>query len=317
MHLSGYFDLHCDTLTAIPEGMSPCRCNSLDRSGNALRLSAPPDALPWAQLFAVFLPDSLCGAAAIEYFQAHCANFHRQMECFSDRVRFCRSYADMERAWQEGRCAALLTVENGSALAGDAGRIAVLHECGVRVLTLVWNGKNELGSGNDSPCGLTDFGRQVLPLLEQSGILLDVSHLNDQGLAEVLELAQKPFLATHSNARSVTPHPRNLSDFAIRELVQRDCLIGLNFHAPFLGISPEQCAYPALYRQIQHFCALGASAHLALGSDFDGATLPLGLRSPRQALRCADWLVAQGLSPALVDAIFFGNARRFFQRNLP
>ena len=101
-------------------------------------------------------------------------------------------------------------------------------------MTLTWNGENELGSGNVTDRGLTDFGRAAVREMERCGILIDVSHLNDAGLADVFETAERPFLATHSNARAICAHKRNLTDVQIKEMVRRGCLIGLNYYGPFL-----------------------------------------------------------------------------------
>src|SRR5699024_4727970 len=129
-------------------------------------------------------------------------SFVRQMEKFSRRVVPCRTAGDIERAWAQGKMAALLTVENGSALAGRLDRVAELARDGVRMVTLTWNGENELGSGNVTDHGLSGFGREAVSELERQGILVDVSHLNDRGFDDLLSVVQKPFVASHSNARA-------------------------------------------------------------------------------------------------------------------
>lgn len=89
------------------------------------------------------------------------------------------------------------------------------------MLTITWNGENQLGSGNSTQHGLSELGRAAIPRLEQAGILLDVSHLNDPGFTQMLDVASRPFVASHSNARSVCGHPRNLADWQIREMISR------------------------------------------------------------------------------------------------
>lgn len=116
----------------------------------------------------------------------------------------------------------------------------------------------------------------MIPELERCGILVDVSHLNDPGFYDLLEVAQKPFLATHSNARAVCGHRRNLTDEMIREMVDRDCLIGLNYFVKFLRDEGRVESLDDLYRHVSHFLELGAAKNLALGSDFDGGR-PAGL----------------------------------------
>ena len=238
------------------------------------------------------------------------------MKRFSDRVSPCRGLGDMEAAFAQSKTAAFLTVENGSVLAGDLSRVRVLAEAGVCAITLVWNGENEIGSGHGTGHGLSAFGRAVIPEMERCGILVDVSHLNDPGFEDLLEVAQKPFLATHSNARAVAGHRRNLTDEMIREMVRRGCLIGLNYFVSFLRDGGEVTSLDDLYRHIVHFLELGASKNLALGSDFDGAALPDCLNTPQKAAEAYGYLLARGIGQKQADGIFYQNARRFFAENL-
>lgn len=314
VHPYALIDLHCDTLTCCGLPGAAAR-DTLDDPDRVLSLSALPRGTHWAQFFAIFTPDELRGQAAADYFAAHRANFDRQMEQFAHRVSPCRTAGDMEQAWAEGKTAAFLTVENGSVLAGRMDRVDALAEAGVKAVTLTWNGENEIGSGHTTDHGLSPFGKAVIPELERRRILVDVSHLNDAGFRQVLDIARRPFAATHSNARAVCPHRRNLTDDMIREMAARRCLIGLNYYVDFLsgagGALPED-----LRRHVEHFFALGAGDCLALGSDFDGADLPEWLSTPEQAAglyqRFLDW----GLTEEQAEGILWKNALRFLRENL-
>ncbi len=252
---------------------------------------------------------------AIRYYEANRDNFIRQMDKFSDRVKRCRTCADMEEAFQSNRTAAFLSVENGSALAGDLDRVRLLAEDGVKAITLTWNGENEIGSGHVSEHGLTDFGKKLIPELEKYNILADVSHLNDAGFADLLEVAQKPFTATHSNARSVAAHKRNLTDDMIREMVRRECLIGLNYFVAFLRDDRNVESLDDLYRHVDRFLSLGAEKCLALGSDFDGAQLPECLDSPTKAAGIYEYLLSRNIPETVASGILYQNALDFFHRN--
>ena len=308
-------DLHCDTLTDCMYAASEIP-DTLDDPARSLSLSNIPEDVHWAQFFAVFLPDRLRGEEAVRFFDASHENFERQMQKFSSRVSPCRNVADMERAWAAEKTAAFLSVENGSAFAGDLSRIEKLKRQGVCAVTLTWNGENELGSGNVTDRGLTDFGRAAVREMERCGILVDVSHLNDAGLEDVFETAEKPFVATHSNARAICAHKRNLTDAQVKEMVRRGCLIGLNYYGVFLRDDGNVRSLDDLYRHIAHFFDLGAQKDLALGSDFDGADLPECLSSPEKIAEAYSYLLSRGLTQQEIDGIFYDNARAFLRANL-
>ena len=182
-------DLHCDTLTALlPEDApllaafrDPARrreatavlvdrvrgTNTLDLPGRHFSLSALPEEVRWCQCCAIFIPDGLTQEEAVAYYGLHQRNFRRQMEALSEKVLPCRTAGDIESAWAMGKTAAILTVENGSALAGRLDRVETLAQDGVRMMTLTWNGENELGSGNVTDHGLSPFGREAIRELER------------------------------------------------------------------------------------------------------------------------------------------------------
>lgn len=315
MYPSALIDLHCDTLTDW-KYTSTGNPDTLDDPKRVLSLSAIPKEVDWCQFFAVFIPDEQRGQDAIDYFEFNRQSFQRQMKQFPDRVAPCRNAGDMEAAWAQGKTAAFLTIENGSAIAGDLSRVKLLADQGVRCITLTWNGENEIGSGHTTTHGLSDFGRAVVPEMERHGILVDVSHLNDAGFADLLEVAKKPFVATHSNARAVCGHKRNLTDEQIGEMVRRDCLIGLNYFVKFLTDDGHTTSLDDMWRHVEHFFSLGAEKNLALGSDFDGAALPDYLNTPAKAAGLYGFFLSRGLSQEQAEGIMFRNAQAFFRRNL-
>lgn len=315
MQISSLIDLHCDTLTdcEYPGATNP---DTLNDPARKLSLDKIPQDIHWTQFYAIYVPDELRGSDAIAYYEDNRKSFDRQMTKFSSLVSPCRTAQDMLAARAEHKTAAFLTVENGSVLAGDLSRVALLASHGVRCLTLVWNGENEIGSGHTTANGLSDFGRAVIPELERCGILIDVSHLNDAGFEELLGIAQKPFVATHSNARAVCSHKRNLTDEMIREMVRRGCLIGLNYYTRFLRDDGDVQSLDALYAHVERFLELGAGRQLALGSDFDGAALPECLNSPAKAAKVGEYLLSRGISQEQANGIMYKNAERFFMEHL-
>ena len=142
---------------------------------------------PWRQVFAVFIPDSCRGEAAWNYFQGIYDDFLHQLETHKDAVSFCRTSDELARAEREGKCAAILSVEGGAVLGGRLDRIQKLHAMGVRLITLTWNGANELGCGCGKRCagGLTPLGKEAVREMERTGVAVDVSHLSRRGFRDV------------------------------------------------------------------------------------------------------------------------------------
>ena len=331
-------DLHCDTLTGLTDAdyhllaslQVPAKkaetvtvlanrireTDTLNLSGRHFSLSAIPEGVHWCQCCAVFIPDELRGEEAIAYYDLHQRNFHRQMESLADKVLPCRAAADTEAAWSTGKTAAILTVENGSALAGRLDRIETLVRDGVRMMTLTWNGENEIASGNVTDHGLSPFGREAVRELERQGIVVDVSHLNDHSFEDLLKVAKKPFAASHSNARAVCGHKRNLTDEQIREMVKRNCLIGLNYCQDFLRAGDRPATLDDLYRHVEHFLELGAERCLVLGSDADGTDVPPGLDSPERFAGLYQYFLDRGLSSAQAEGILWKNALDFLKNTI-
>ena len=126
------------------------------------------------------------------------------------------------------------------------------------------------GSGEPNPGGLTTFGRTVIEEMNRLGMIIDVSHLADPGFWDVLELSKAPVIASHSNAREICNHPRNLTDEQIRALIKSGGVMGLTF-VDFFTVKEERTVWiDDLLRHLDHVCALGGVDHVAFGSDFDG-----------------------------------------------
>jgi membrane dipeptidase len=249
----------------------------------------------WAQVFAIFVPDTLHGEAAWAYYKQALALLRRAVP---PDVR------------------TLLAVEIGNVLCGEAARVAALAADGVRILTLTWNGQNELGSGAacDPAAALTPAGRAVVRDCWRCGILPDVSHLNETGFWQVDALrAAVPgarYIASHSCCAAVQPHRRNLTDDQCRALFAAGGLLGLNLYPAFLGGAG---AAADVRRHLRHLLALGGGKHIALGSDFDGCTLHPTLAGIEKMEALRDALAADGIAAATLADFFYGNACFFLE----
>lgn len=296
------FDLHCDTIYECLrlEQQLGANCLAID-----LERGCAYDG--WVQTFACWISDDLRGEDAWNDFLRQSAFFEQQLHAQQKLVRYNGQLVP-------GKCNAILSVEGGAVLGGKLERIGELAKRGVKMLTLCWNDKNELASGALAKGGFTEFGRQCIPELERSGIVVDVSHLNEQGFWELCELAKEPFIATHSNSAAVHRHPRNLTDDQVGEILSRGGLIGLNFYIKFLS-RKRNPDFSVLKWHIDHFLELGCEDILALGSDFDGASMPDFLHGIERIANLYQSMV-EYYGQKLADKILFENANRFFEHRM-
>lgn len=306
-----YFDLHCDTITRCLEEDLP-----LWGSGLHVDLEKAGVFSHYVQCYAVWLPDELRGEAAFRHFCDAAGLLDREVMASRGELLRCRTPGDLHQVETRGCRGAVLTVENGSVLGGRLERVQDLKDRGVAMLTLTWNGENELGRGVLSPgdTGLTPFGRQAVKALERAGIVVDVSHASPELFWDVAELAEKPIVASHSNAKAVCGHPRNLTKEQFLAIRDRGGLVGLNFFQSFLNDRPQEASREDVLRHAEYFLALGGEDTLAMGSDFDGAKLPADLPGVEAIPGLYQMFLDRGYPEALVEKLFYGNAARFFRR---
>lgn len=316
MSVTGMIDLHSDTLILDRDPAHETPTIGLVSTVGHISLDKLPKGTKWAQAFAVFVPDEFRGQGAKDFFEKFAGHFDREIAKHSDLITHCRSFEELEAAFAAGKFAAILTVEGGAVLAGEIERVKYIADRGVKALTLTWNGENEICSGHTTANGISAFGREAIKALEEHRILIDTSHLNDIGFEELCQIATRPFFASHSNSRTICPHKRNLTDEHFKEIVKRGGIVGLNFCRAFISDTNPDPSMDDLFRHIEHFLALGGENTIALGSDFDGASVPSCLDSLEKSLNIYDYLIGKGLSPEQADKIMFHNAYNFFRNYL-
>lgn len=302
------FDLHCDTLVRLGDLKSDLYSQrtafSLRNFGSFKRL---------CQTMAVFIPDHIRGEDAMGYFNTYQQYFQELLKRHRDIAEQAVDGNSVEKITKGGKCALILSVESGAVLNGNLDNINCLADGGVRMMTLTWNGENELGSGHDTDKGLTSFGKEAVREMEAHGIAVDVSHINDRGFEDVCDIAKKPFIATHSNLRSVCGHKRNLTENQFKEIVRRDGLVGLNLYHKFLsedGIGDVNDMFRHVYRMLE----LGGENVIACGGDLDGADVDASLNAPDKFAATAEHLLRENISQKVVNKIYFQNALNFFKR---
>lgn len=310
-----FSDLHCDTIAWMRqcenrgERMRLRDSERMHVNGEKLRKSGY-----LLQNFALFVnltqtPDPWQEVLALADL------FDREARENADWLLPVRSAADLARARREEKLAAVLTVEEGGVCLGEREKLRALYARGVRMLTLTWNHPNELGSPNGQLGGLTETGRGFLAEMERLGMVVDVSHLSDQGFWDVCQLAERPFVASHSSCRALWPHRRNLTDEMLRALADRGGLVGVNFYADFLGAS-ETTRTADLVRHLRHVKDVAGLAAVALGSDFDGISCPLELVDAGGMPQLVAALAQDGFTEREIEAITWKNVWDFYDRML-
>lgn len=176
------------------------------------------------------------------------------------------------------KAATLLAIEEGGAIDGSLEALRCLYELGVRAMTLTWSNRNDIADGINEEAtgsGLTLFGKQVVAEMNRLGMLVDVSHISTAGFWSVIETSTKPIIATHSNAKSLCSHPRNLNDEQIKALAQNGGLAGITFAGQFLEEDWRNACIESVYKHIDYMLNLiGNDEHIGFGSDFDGISHP-------------------------------------------
>lgn len=305
------FDLHCDTIERMEE-----LGEDMLTDKTQLSLKYLPQMEKWCQTFAIFIPDSKRGADAVSYYEQVLAYFHKMLQKHADIVEMANTADDIRRITGCHKCAALLSVEGGAVLDGKLENIEKLKKDGVKMMTLTWNGANELASGNVNPeMGFTAFGREAVKEMERQNIIVDVSHLNDKGMEELMGFATKPIIATHSNLRSVCSHKRNVTEEMFKYIVEHKGLCGLNLLHGFVSDEPMKDSKAELFRHVYRMLELGGEDVIACGSDFDGG-ITSQMDNPALFASFGDYMVDHGISRRVSDKIMFENALHFFEENI-
>lgn len=321
------FDLHCDTLDRLAlhgstefeafapqdESVPHARMSSLaDNDAHISLERLSPYA--WCQCFAVFVPDEMHGAEAWRFFEYVRAYFEEQMTAHAGRIAHVRDAREVESVLDAGKTAAFLTIEGGSFIEGSLEHIEDIAQAGVKMIALTWNGENAIGSGSDTDHGLSALGKRAVRALEENRIVVDVSHLNDRGFADICDIVTRPFAASHSNARAVCKHSRNLTDAQIRAIADSGGIIGLNYCTDFLSAKHADPTYDDVLRHADRILEQGGEEVLALGSDYDGCDVPSWLLSSDKVKNLYD-LIAEHFGVQVACKACFENAATFFTRN--
>lgn len=312
-------DLHCDTITMLQKH------ETLERSHCKVSLENLKTSRTLVQCFAIFIPTGYFPGPFRDFLVEKqvnriYGNFLRMLETYPQEIVPVRSFSDVERCRQQGGVGALLTLEDGGILGKDLLRVEKFYRMGVRLVTLTWNSVNPIGypqsrKPKEMQKGLKPFGFEVVEELERLGIAVDVSHLSDGGFWDVIRHGKKPPLASHSCARALRNHPRNLTDEMIRALAEKGGIVGINFCPAFLAEYRDN-RVEDIVRHMCHIYRVGGEDVLALGSDFDGIGGKNEVADPADCEKLLEPLRKAGFSERMLEKIWHGNAETYFREVL-
>ncbi|MHA1984201.1 MAG: dipeptidase [Candidatus Hodarchaeales archaeon] len=247
----------------------------------------------------------------------------------NNHMRFIKNSNDLkkliterknEKSEEDKNIGAIMHIEGAAGIDTSLHKLYILYECGLRSIGLTWNETNHFatGTGGDKNRGLTKEGEDLISSMDDLGIILDVSHLNDKSFWDVVDKTNKPILASHSNLRKRANHRRNLTNEMVKEIAKTDGSIGINFHKGFLSTDDE---HPA-----NRFCAMemiqdiisitGNTDHVHIGSDFDGCSVPEDIKDvsfmPTFFLELKDRI---NLTNEEIEKIQYKNVMRVIESN--
>lgn len=243
--------------------------------------------------------------------------FHEQISKHPEKIALARSYQNYVDNMNKNKLSAFLTVEEGGIIDGKIERIDELFNKGVRAITLTWNYENCIGFPNieykHKDDGLKPFGIEAVERMNDLGIIVDVSHLSDAGFYDVCKYSKRPFLATHSNARAICDHSRNLTDEMIKMLANKGGMTGLNFAGAFLQKGGPS-TIEAMLKHLRHLINVGGLEVIGIGTDLDGIGGELEIDSAGKIHMLSEAMDKAGFTTNEIEAICYKNAEAFFKR---
>lgn len=301
-----YIDMHCDTLTVCGgedgflRGNGQCSVQKLMKSGCA------------AQCFAVFTEG---GDSAYEYFLL----YDKILKGHGDLLCPVLCFDDLSRAEKEGKLGCILTVENLGFL--DSPRnIPELSCFGVKMASLVWNHENQFAYPNmilkngmsrfdlRESRGLKRLGFETVEMLDSCKIIVDISHLSDGGVTDILRGRKTPIVASHSNCSEICNVSRNLTDNQLKKIADCGGIVGVNFCTEFVGGE----VIGGTLSHILHIIDVAGEDTAALGSDFDGISAPEGMEDCTKIAALFERL-CEKIPPRVLEKVVRGNFLRVFK----
>lgn len=309
------FDLHCDTALALL-GDDLMGGNSLRKNALHIDLERAGKLPGYAQCFACFTTPAFrewYQVSPVIAFEREMGAILSQMEANADLIKQAYCAEDVRKNYSNGLMSGFLTIEGPAGFDFDPQLLEDLYAVGFRISTLGWNEQNALTGSQVTGGGLTDLGREYVKEAQRVGMIVDVSHISDEGFWDIMNIAEKPVIASHSNSRAVCDVPRNLTDDMFRAICRSGGVAGINQYTQFLGAAPD---LNTACDHILHFLELDPEGdHIALGGDLDGCDVLAdgfdGVQSYPALARC---LLERGVGEKIVRKIYWDNALEVMEK---
>lgn len=330
-------DMHCDTIMELMDREDI----SLRKNGGMLDLEKMRQGDYLLQCFAMFVPylsrKEGENYSPFRYCHRMIDRYYREIEKNADLIRPVTTVREIRENMLSGRLSALLTVEEGGVCLGSLELLRNFYRLGVRMMTLTWNFKNELAYPNidytpkpseeeqqtarnsrvpETEHGLTETGKEFVREMNRLGIIIDCSHLGDAGFYDVIRLSDRPVVCSHSCARALCGHVRNMTDDMLDRLKENGGVVGINYCPDFVTDEQRPVTVSDLADHIEYIRSRIGVEHIGFGSDFDGISNErLELKDASFMPRVIEELERRGFSDREIDMIGYENALRVFEKN--
>lgn len=308
-------DMHCDTISKIYKNRKEGKQTALSANQLQVDVEKLRQGGYLLQNFAVFTDMGYDGESPYQCAKKQIAVFLEEIAKNAANIRQVRTFEEIKENQRAGYICALLTLEEGEICEGSLEKLREFYGLGARMMTFTWNYENSLGTKQ----GLTELGIAFLHEMEKLGIIPDVSHLSDAGFYDVCRYSEKPFVASHSNARKLCGHKRNLTDDMIRKIAEKGGVIGINYYGLFLEDSQNDVQYGTIKKtadHILHMIHTGGASCVGLGSDFDGFTGETELSDCSKTGLLVWELKKRGLTENEIEAVLYKNVLRVYKECL-
>lgn len=319
-------DTHCDTLKCLlPIFTKPQDSMWADRSeigigsrSNVGHIDIPrlQDGGVNCQVFAISSERSRIPSHPLRTALEMINRFYVECKANQDSIAPVTSQSEILKAKNDSKIAAILSIEGADVIEGRLEMFSVFHRLGVRIVGLVHSLRNQLADGvtdKRTGGGLSELGIAAVEVLEKLNLIIDVSHMNEEGFWDLVNLTKNPFIASHSNCRAICEHPRNLTDDQIIALADKGGVIGMNFAPSF--VHPSYASVHGVVNHIDHIVELVGPSYVGLGSDFDGISYtPVGLESVSKLPNITEELVKREYLETDIRSILGGNHMRVFKK---